>query len=170
MDTSPEYIKMCEKATEIQELRPKGNDWLDDDFSFFWTESMVRICDCGEDVHWLSDTAPYCEYCGKKPEPKPHNGINAPFYVFENEPDKAIWLPRQDQLQEMLDPHKPDRPLRFQDETFSMLDDLYSFVNVNDFPDSDMWSFEQWWLAFVMKEKFGKTWNGEEWQPFGITE
>ena len=24
-------------------------------------------------------------------------------------------------------------------------------------------SFEQFWLAFVMKEKYNKTWNGEAW-------
>ena len=27
----------------------------------------------------------------------------------------------------------------------------------------DKYSLEQLWLMYVMKEKFGKTWNGEAW-------
>ena len=28
-------------------------------------------------------------------------------------------------------------------------------------------SFEQLWLVFVMKEKYGKTWNGQDWVKEG---
>lgn len=60
-------------------------------------------------------------------------------------------LERQDQLQEMIDDFKlPER-----------LPWFYDFA-VNDVPGKFV-SMEQLWLAFVMKEKYGKTWNGEEW-------
>jgi len=67
---------------------------------------------------------------------------------------KYIWLPRQDQLQEMVR-------------------DLFpvSWVLAKEFAekayhlsaDTNM-SMEQLWLAFVMKEEFGKVWTGEEWR------
>ena len=34
--------------------------------------------------------------------------------------------------------------------------------NIHNY-DSDA-SMEQLWLAFVMKEKFNKTWDGEKWE------
>lgn len=65
-----------------------------------------------------------------------------------------IWLPCQDQLQEMV--WKPE-------ETINHL-----FVRFWDFvvKDSACNSFEQLWLVFVMKEKYNKTWNlkKEEWE------
>jgi hypothetical protein len=87
-----------------------------------------------------------------------------------------IWLPRQDQLQEMLE------------DKYSNLDKLVeAFWNAfawftkhegasfyppewafnNNFPPEQNWikftSMEQLWLAFVMSEKFNKYWNGDNW-------
>jgi len=61
----------------------------------------------------------------------------------------TIWLPRQDQLQEMVgQPYsRPSKQLR----------ELAEFSDEGH-PSA---SFEQLWLAFVMKEKYGKTWKGE---------
>ncbi len=65
--------------------------------------------------------------------------------------------PRQDQLQEMME---------YNNQAF-LLDCFNNFVDL-------LWpschplakpetSLEQLWLAFVMKEKYGKVWNGENW-------
>lgn len=60
----------------------------------------------------------------------------------------------QDQLQEMIGDFQVIR---------NAMDTLYLSENF----DRDYWlsfdSYEQLWLAFVMKEKYGKAWNGEEW-------
>jgi len=72
-----------------------------------------------------------------------------------------IELPTQDQLQEMLG-----------NELGELLELLnkYSLYYIDDNGiRSDFWfvhrltSMEQLWLAFVMKEKYGKVWNGENW-------
>lgn len=67
-----------------------------------------------------------------------------------------IWLPRQDQLQEMVR------------ASYSNLDEfVYLFWGwiTTKCPEKilGLTSMEQLWLAFVMKEKFNKVWNGEEW-------
>ena len=94
MDISPEYIKMCEKAVEIQKLAPRN-----------------------EVKNWWSPD------------------------------DLMVWLPRQDQLQEMCENKGEDFFIfAFRSGSHPLLD-----------------TYEKLWLAFVMKEKYGKVWNGEDW-------
>lgn len=109
MDTSETYIKMCEKAEEIQELRTPRNY---DDTMSFWYEGTPNV-----------------------------------------------WLPRQDQLQEMVG----------EKSEVMLLEYILCFV----FDTKKHWwrteytkqfdSMEQLWLAFVMKEKYNKIWIGDEW-------
>lgn len=75
--------------------------------------------------------------------------------------EEYIWLPRQDQLQGMV------KDLPRIKHFNGLLSEIYQFAcnttiaiknNVN--PD---WSMEQLWLAFVMKEKYNKTWDGKQW-------
>ena len=73
---------------------------------------------------------------------------------------KLIWLPRQDQLQEMVS----DRLLGLQTvcavlHDFSITEGEGLQFTMND------GSMEQLWLAFVMHEKFNKVWDDkkEEW-------
>ena len=63
----------------------------------------------------------------------------------------AIPLPRQDELQEMLG--------------FCGASGIHGWMKrVTLFQmESPYQSFEQLWLAFVLKEKYNKIWNGEEW-------
>lgn len=74
---------------------------------------------------------------------------------------ESCQLERQDQLQEMLGECV---------KSFRLFVDKIGYKN----PDYDvLWaivgyyeeftSMEQLWLAFVMKEKFNKTWNGSDW-------
>ena len=78
-----------------------------------------------------------------------------------------VWLPRQDQLQEMLEFPTGSFKYNFWDA----LADLYEWsfsANWEKFKDYIPLSMEQLWLAFVMKEKYNKVWNGEEWIKGGI--
>ena len=75
---------------------------------------------------------------------------------------ECTWLPTQSQLQEMVD-----------------VGDAFDFINWLDHNCLDsgyggaglvvpkwsrkLTSMEQFWLAFVMKEKFGKVWSDDEW-------
>jgi len=143
MDTSEVYIKMCEKATEIQKKwKPKGAD--------FMFNTAVEEC-CFIRVERTQDRR-YKDY-----------------YMDYNE-DRFLWLPRQDQLQEMVkDWDTPSSMfitgvpgLFWSDETgYSKEDDkLFDYY-------SEFNSFEQLWLAFVMKEKYNKVWNGTDWITIG---
>jgi hypothetical protein len=109
MDTSIEYVKMCEKAEEVQEFGESHQEELglyDYDKNFF--------------IHRRTET---------------------------------IWLPRQDQLQEMVVGTL---------KTWALAQ-LFNDFLYNQSEQTLRWSFEKLWLAFVMEKRFGKTWDGEEW-------
>ena len=86
-----------------------------------------------------------------------------------------IWLPCQDQLQEMLDIpkgtiHKKQsgrcggklaKYLAFEIGYFANQDYEIHPKEMNYIDLFD--SMEQLWLALVMKERYGKVWNGENW-------
>lgn len=135
MDTSQEYIETCEKAVEVQEL---------------WEPF---ICDMFFDK--------------KRKETRPLPGSSYTYYIAGNKGDFTylkeftVWLPRQDQLQGMLD-----------------IDLNYIFWNMASFTSDDGFpsnyvlsdyckqftSMEQLWLAYIMEKKFNKTWKDSEWQ------
>ena len=128
MDTSETYIKMCEKAEEIQ----RGHKPELYDLRAVWIPKQQRTPPDG--------TAMLGEY-----------------KVYEID-EFGIWLPRQDQLQEMVMPHRelgdlyPHIKLAFE---------LAKFANNQIFITDSM---EQLWLAFVMKEKYNKAWTNNEWR------
>lgn len=66
--------------------------------------------------------------------------------------DKLIWLPTQSDLQGMLN-RSNDR--------FLLVSDFQHWVSENY---ADYYSMEQLWIAFVMKEKWNKDWDGERWE------
>lgn len=102
MDTSKEYIKMCD-CPEIQEVREKYED-------------------------------------------------SNSFYV-NNNIDNA-WLPRQDQLQDLLG---------LTDHTGVDLFDLNFFQKYVEHRWEKFKTMEQLWLAFYMIHEKYKTWDGKEW-------
>ena len=112
MDRSLQYVRQCEKATEIQEQKPENPQG---EFIFTKEDGFAgQFCD------------------------------DSPFLIF-------VWLPRQDQLQEMM-PNTPPWCLAkdFASRAYHLSGDTTM-------------SMEQLWLAFVMYEKYKKRWNGEEW-------
>ena len=134
MDTTPKNIKMCEMAKEIQE------GWVD-----FWEEG---------DWYATSLKGKRLVFSSSGRDTRVPRFINA-----QGKHDGEIWLPRQDQLQGMME---------YQNQAY-LLDNFNKFV-------SNLWkrasyfakpetSLEQLWLAYVMHEKFNKVWNEkqEEW-------
>lgn len=137
MDTSKEYIKMCEKAKEIQkEWKPKSLDIFSNSYVISYvTDDDFYKC--------IKDKGDY----------------------FKRQ---KIWLPHQDQLQEMI------IEKQFNQTKDSLCIDLisqmtlfcFSYGEIRDLAKEyakQFSSMEQLWLAFVMKEKYNKIWDGEEW-------
>ena len=143
MDVSQEYILMCQKATEIQE---------------YWQENQV------EDGDFYAKS-PYSD--GDMNNVRIHKKFSGILYDIICE-SNFVWLPRQDQLQEMIGIYpKPFALFSF----FNKKDyttDKYIRISLNmkkpQYPINIFNSFEQLWLVFVMKEKYNKKWNGKTWE------
>ena len=76
------------------------------------------------------------------------------YHSTENE---ACQLPRQDQLQAMYGDYDECLEALYWWQESNRMGDYYGY-NLGDFN-----SMDQLWIAFVMKERFGKVWNGETW-------
>ena len=99
-------------------------------------------------------------------------------YSFWHHPTNiynATWLPRQDQLQEMvLEAFGKEAWFGGFCNSTEMLDLAFEFtcfcydvssaemLEINEYA-KQFTSMEQLWFAFVMKEKNNKTWDGENW-------
>ena len=117
MDTSETYIKMCEKAVEIQKVAPKF---------------------------------------------RPCRGPDYWYYPLNRDVERPIWLPCQDQLQEMVGGYQPQIFRTFVE--FVIGSRYLETWGDHLGPWDNHQSFEQLWLAFVMEEKYGKIWTGSDWQ------
>ena len=76
---------------------------------------------------------------------------NGDFIEQTDDIDMTIWLPRQDQLQDMLDNEYAHTTIFF----------FYRFWMIADKSPRD--TMEQLWLAFVMENKYSKQWDGQNW-------
>jgi len=138
MDTTTKYILMCEKAEEIQEIAPlESGTW----YAYLRHENKER---------WILDEdAPIVELIVASRDE------HEPGHVFEDSIEHC-WLPTQDQLQEMIKESF--------DNLYQMSYRFYAWQVRQDLNILlEQTSMEQLWLAFVMKEKYNKTWNREEW-------
>ncbi len=146
MDTSETYIKMCEKAMEIQELwKPDAWDYC---YCNITSEYSAKRRDPGKTVVVLSGYETEVGYYGHEAP-----DLACPYMDYETSvksfKENHIWLPRQDQLQEMVDWKLDDVLFKF--EAFA------AFVHPRR--TSVFTTFEQLWLGFVMKEKHNKVWD-----------
>ncbi len=133
MDTSETYIKMCEKSVEIT----SEHTLFEGDF-YYWDNwrlghpLLPNQVEIGVDYHNWSGRV-----------------------ILKG--GRYIWLPRQDQLQEIIATHRnTNYTVRIIHEFVFWLDDtkIGYYENL---------SMEQLWLIFVMKEKYNKVWDGEDW-------
>jgi len=149
MDTSQMRVTMCEKAEELQMLwKPGVGDWFykRDGIGF----GLWLICKIEEGILLCS---------GERMSQPPFNRQFVEFRV----PEQYIWLPRQDQLQEMVK-FEHDR----QGGTRLTIGEMVTKIDIFYFRDEPIYSkqfisMEQLWLAFLMKQKYNKVWNGEDW-------
>ena len=126
MDKSSYYIKMCESAKVIQK------QWKPDFGDFFVSLSSGRTSPCLSIVSELEKKVSYLKTI------------------------KAVWLPRQDQLQEMvIENYATPWDLAIAFSNVLMADNASYFDNFD--------SMEKLWLAFVMLEKHKKKWKNGEW-------
>jgi hypothetical protein len=155
MDISKEYLAMCEAAGEIQ----------------FFSDSDSRI---GIPV-W------FYQYPGKGMNWEICERVGLAY--DEDYPDgrtKAVWLPTQDQLQELffmkLAMSKEEEDIEIY-KRFGITEIIYMFYHFvfgEQFERAEekavameyscnFNSLEQLWLAFIMQMKYEKRWDGKKW-------
>lgn len=139
MDTSEEYILMCEKAAEVQEgwKLDDGDITVDKEFSF--TGVGYEQKEAGYSVPSI-----HCFDCNPKMTKE------------QLQEDGLIWLPRQDQLLNII-----SNDFIWQSE---ILRKWFDGEICSNWP---LKSMEQVCLTIVMKEKYNKVWTGTDWQPAG---
>ncbi len=77
-------------------------------------------------------------------------------------PNLFIWLPQQDELQEMIPDHSFLNLIDYVWHEFSQYDGDGSVFATPKYL-MNVTSMDQLWLAFVQKELHNKVWDGEEW-------
>ena len=153
MDTSEIYVKMCEKAKEIQEFAPLDfGSWYAylRPLTGLWCHPDAKEYPYGRDRDYFlaHPIRPVVNLIVKDFD-------GSPMHIYE-EYIEHCWLPRQDQLQEILFIHK--------EHLFPQCVLLREFIREGElYILHFLKSMEQLWLAFVMYKKFNKIWNGEDW-------
>ncbi len=126
MDKSPYYIKMSERAKMLQK------QWKPGFGDFFVSMSSGQTSPCLTVVSELEKKVSYLKTI------------------------KAVWLPRQDQLQEIvIENYATPWDLAVAFSNVLMADNTSYFDNFD--------SMEKLWLAFIMLEKHRKKWKDGEW-------
>ncbi len=157
MDTSEQYIKMCEKATEIEkDWQPAGGDYIFCNLED--RDSQLDILsdhpsDGGAYGHGteVGDECHFGNYGWRVKETREQYEKVNRWVRFKED---HVWLPRQDQLQEMVTGYE---------EHWQLVLDFADFVRENASMNVLVnESLEQLWLAFVMAE-YSKIWNGDNW-------
>ena len=147
MDTSKQYIKMCD-CPEIQE------QYNSTDFNFLWDYTLRYDYD--------HDELKYKEYRKIEVAGFPFLGQHI-FETYDGYEWSCIWLPSQDQLQEMH--HWYPNVYGIAIEFNNYIQETQSKIAQDILNSEQLPSMGQLWLAFVMKEKYSKRWltDSQEW-------
>lgn len=144
MDTSKEYIEMCKKAQEIQEIKEMYKDYDKGDFydRYGFIEVASPYSSCEE---YADDN--YCDEIQQR--------------------DKSdIWLPRQDQLFDLI--MELNNNFGCNDKLQGIfINNIYAFNRELYHNQSQTFdTLEKVYLSFVMKGKYNKVWdiNSKEWK------
>ena len=137
MDFSKRYIKICERAEELQ------RKWKCElgDFCYRKNSGKIEIITAVRQIGWWKTTPIKLNEMGYSEE----STILAGDSTWD-----AIWLPTQDQLQEMCDP-----PLDI------LLMEFWKWLPHEEVAIKYT-SMEQLWLAYLMWELYGKVWDDEK--------
>lgn len=178
MDETQQYVAMCEKATEIRNRwKPKVGDWFLNDYrgtTAFDKETEGKLwgneAKKWEMIQCLTSGLSVKDYITVSDLEGSHIYNMEEFFKHRH-----VWLPRQDQLQDMLKEeirHNHRNTLAYvkvkAPEGFIDLCLEYTFHNFVDeeeqyFDYVAFNSIEQFWLVFVMSKKYKKRWNGSDW-------
>jgi hypothetical protein len=168
MDNLKEYISMCQKAKEIQELwEPSGGDWYVFDYrgtTGTFKEFEKSIWEDNDKQWQRIEILCYRPSSAKNFFISTNGDTSHVMSAKDMTKERAIWLPRQDQLQAMVIligsvlniPRLSEFCLWI--TTTGGIDSFYHWEYKRQFE-----SMEQFWLAFVMKKKYQKIWNGTGW-------
>lgn len=133
------YIKMCEKAEEIQKQRIWGLDkrgLKNTDFIAYDCGEGLKVYSCFEISHYW------------------------------NIRQDLIWLPTQKQLQKIWKKEYLKNPNRL--GWFGCFIKFISTHYKDDLiADEYFKEINELWLAFIMSEKYHKIWNGKDWVKEG---
>lgn len=136
MDKSKEYLEMCECCTEIQthykEITKLSGLHIGDYY-------INTIGNYREDIEIVSDD----------------NESGVPYYH-----DGIIWLPKQDQLQELM--KSKDRGLQYKPKLFINLANAFLISFYEEYGTQPS-SMEELWLRILMLENYSKVWQNGEW-------
>ena len=158
MDISEQYIKQCD-CPEIQDnWEPHIGDWIGGEWFIDNNDNIGFTC--------------LGVITGLNPEGH-EDCVSTRGSIFWDI-KASTFLPRQDQIQDMIEIGMPNPPKERAVAYFSAFGLLKKFLawceeGSGSYFGSDksnlgfMPSMEQLWLAFLMKEKFNKSWNGREW-------
>lgn len=138
MDKSPEYIRMCDLAAEIQRRWQQA-------YGDFYVGENGRI------EVWI-------------PKHRQSVVVRKGFGVRSQRDVirivKYTWLPRQDQLIEIAQ----ERGRRYESITQEFFDWTKAAYGPGKEPPSGLFrSMEKVWLAFVMHKNYGKKWTAAGW-------
>lgn len=139
MGTSKEYIKMCEQVD-------LGFEFNIGDLVFL--DNKIQPVIYANHEHHMIDNS-WDSY------------IKVPSSLKLFTSEEAVPIYRQDQLQEMITDNLHNMVHKFFNFCMNYdrnLEEYKFYTDVKQFT-----SMEQLWLAFVMKEKYNKLWNGKEW-------
>lgn len=153
MDTSKEYLKMCELAIEIQKAKN-----FERPYSIFWIYYEDKECGkCGKVI----DTN-YCSDCGGVSQDSEKGYFATTGSLTMNDRAcKNVWLPCQDQLQDLF--IKDVKCSKGKSAVFRCVFDLTDFYNRFFKYYNQFTSMEQLWLAYIMLSKYDKVWEKEKW-------
>ena len=113
----------------------------------------------------------YVDMCRKAWEIQDHELVEADYFYdgvrvdsfcseYDYYKEGNVWLPRQDQLQELALGKYEEFNYHYALEKFRK--EAWG----SDFSALDYTSMEQLWLAVLMKKKYSKFWNGKDWQNY----
>lgn len=180
MDTSEDFIKMCRKAEEIQaKWEPNIGDyhiWNDAvsiiGLSNFEGYTHVEARDkkiwgggdyarfiVGEYKEWVLMCFDICEVPGLK------KTISESIEYFKDayrDYAHCLWLPRQDQLQDMITIDRTNLNKKYPNHVF-LFDYFFGWWDSEYEYTQSFKSAEQSWLAYVMEYEYSKQWDGTDW-------
>jgi len=134
MDTTKEYIKMCEKAVEIQKNHD-GVRWSFTTGDYKQRRDKIKIGFC-DGRAWYADTTDGVTIIFTQDQLQEMASGSTPIAKF---------LFFHDYIDEELNGY------------------MRGNIDLMDCEKIDNYSLEQLWLMCIMKQLYNKTWDGEQW-------